>query len=236
MKIIGNYKLLAGVFIAGLALMGVGAGVGFFEFQSMTYCGEKVVGADNITESEYEFDIPSEGNIAYGNADLVEDETVSDNKIKVCVKGYENTTVDVGFRDGEFYYINSISSRISNKRYIPMYVNYSFGYNSDFNNFKAFLSDVKQRQIYNYKSAPVEITIKMSPTNIDRFKFMSNEWNTFSTDLPVNVSDDTVIYYDNDTTDYYTMDENGNKRYLTGTDEKSETTTTGNDMEDTINE
>jgi hypothetical protein len=103
-----------------------------------------------------------------------------------------------------------------------MYVYYSFGYNSDFNNFKTFLSDVKQRQIYNYKSAPVEITIKVSPANIERFKFLGSDWSAFSTDLPVSVSDDTAVYYDNETNDYYTMDK---RYYPKNNDGESETNT-----------
>jgi hypothetical protein len=39
-----------------------------------------------------------------------------------------------------------------------------------------------------------------------------------------------AIYYDNDTNDYYTMDENGNRCYLTNNEEESEAkTNTGKD-------
>lgn len=54
-----NY-ILAGVFLVGIILMGVGAGIAFWEYSSFEYEGEQILGQKNEKKKVLEYKIPKE--------------------------------------------------------------------------------------------------------------------------------------------------------------------------------
>ena len=58
-------KLLIGVFLGGVLLGGIGTGVALVEYSSLTYGGEKQIGAKNLVTKDFDFSFePEKGKLA----------------------------------------------------------------------------------------------------------------------------------------------------------------------------
>lgn len=212
MKILNNYKCLIAGFAAGLVLMGVGAGVGFFEFQSMTYCGEKNIALGEAAVKEVTAELPDTEKILYnqyGNIKIEPDESIDDNTAKAVFKAQSIGYVDFGFDEGS-YIVNINTDHVSDKKYSFMHSDiYTDGTGDEFKIFKTFMYDIKERKIYDYKTPDSEIVIKVSPQNAERFQPMGDEYSFIGAELPFKAREGLDIYYNNE--EYYTKTENGKK-------------------------
>ena len=84
-------KILLGVFLAGILLMGIGAGVAFGEYSAFTYGGEVVLGTENTEVETMECVIAMKeekiiiANYTSKDVNLVEDKTLKDGQVRVEV-------------------------------------------------------------------------------------------------------------------------------------------------------
>ena len=213
MKILNNYKFLVLGFIAGLIIMGVGAGVGFFEFQSMTYCGEKEVGTDKLIEKEVTVKLPDTFNILYyeyGYKIKIEpDSSLDPSTAKAVIKTKTNENINLCFETPRYIY-NYTDGHISKQKYSE-FIPKVFSSNNwiEFETFKTFLYDIKERRIYDYTVTQSEIIIKVAPENVSRFSNVDGEnYGWLGTILPFNQADYEDIYYDPGNGEYYIINEN----------------------------
>lgn len=84
-------KILLGIFLGGVLLGGIGTGVAFVEYSSITYAGEKKIGQDSMVTKELDFSFDSERGIVKvapiwyddGQVSYVEtDETVPEDTVR----------------------------------------------------------------------------------------------------------------------------------------------------------
>lgn len=84
-------KILLGVFLGGVLLGGIGTGIAFGEYSSITYVGERKIGKEKLSEESFEFAFhPEEGAIKVRPiymdnrkiSPIVEDETVPEGTIR----------------------------------------------------------------------------------------------------------------------------------------------------------
>ena len=84
-------KILLGIFLTGILLMGVGAGIAFGEYSAFTYGGEVIVGNEKgeVQTEEYIISMGDKKtrivNYASKNMDVVEDKQLKDGQVRVEV-------------------------------------------------------------------------------------------------------------------------------------------------------
>lgn len=104
-------KLLLGVFCGGVLLGGIGTGVAFVEYSSITYAGEKKIGQENLITEELDFTFqPEQGGIMVagrryedGQPYVVEEDmSIPENVIRYQVTyNPENVTPELVFYEAE---------------------------------------------------------------------------------------------------------------------------------------
>lgn len=89
--------ILASVFLGGVILGGIGAGIAIVEYSSLTYVGEKKIGEENLVtcEMDYTFTLENEQisieDRDIWNTKIEEDETVPEGTIRYVVTYNEKT-------------------------------------------------------------------------------------------------------------------------------------------------
>ena len=89
--------ILASVFLGGVILGGIGAGIAIVEYSSLTYVGEKKIGEENLVtcEMDYMFTLENEQisieDRDIWNTKIEEDETVPEGTIRYVVTYNEKT-------------------------------------------------------------------------------------------------------------------------------------------------
>ncbi|MBE5955588.1 MAG: hypothetical protein E7253_03960 [Lachnospiraceae bacterium] len=84
-------KIVLGIFLAGILLTGIGAGIAFGEYSQFTYGGEVILGTEKSEVETMEYVIPlSDNKIRVNNyttkpLDLVEDKQLKDGQVRVEV-------------------------------------------------------------------------------------------------------------------------------------------------------
>lgn len=95
-------KILLGTFLGGVLLGGIGTGVAFVEYSSITYAGEKKIGQDSVVKKELDFSFDPELGIVKvapvwyddGQVSYVEmDETVPEDTVRYQVTYNEKMVI-----------------------------------------------------------------------------------------------------------------------------------------------
>lgn len=93
-------KILLGTFLGGILLGGIGTGIAFVEYSSITYAGERVIGADSMVTKDLDFTFDAEKGIVNvepvwydgGKVSYVElDETVPEGIVRYRLTYNEKT-------------------------------------------------------------------------------------------------------------------------------------------------
>ena len=209
MKKIFRLRVLLSAFFAGILIMGIGCGVGFFEFQGMTYAGEKVINADMVSKEETLI-LPSNGmKIFYPaySVKLEEDDSVDSGSALLEYTAPANTDVHVDFSDSAYIY-SVITGHVSSQKYNFMSM-YTTDYGNDLEAFKTFLYDIKDRKIYTYINQDVTVTFKINPVDYGRFEVVGDDYSKLY-DIPREArAYKDNLYYDQDNDEYFTYNENG---------------------------
>ena len=207
-----NYKILAAGFLSGLIIMGAGAGVGFMELRSMTFCGTKEVKPKNLEnemEKTVEANISGMDKVFYysDNITIAADESLDGNTVRASAKSYCGG-IQLSFMQ-QNNLLNTSDGHISIGKYMDME---TFCYNTsglEFETFKEFISDIKQRKIYDYTSPKEEITVSVAPENVDKFQRLPDYYRHI--ELPFTPEEGADIYYDEGAGEYYTPEDNGRR-------------------------
>lgn len=213
MKILNNYRGLIAGFIGGLVLMGIGCGVGFFEIQSIDFCGQKEISAEEFKPHTAEVRLPETDNILIysHNRDFkVEaDESLDKNTAVLYTKAPDSGNITFNFEKPQYIY-NTDSGHISRRKYSALNAGVSYNYGGEgFAAFKTFMYDIKKRKMYDYTVPQIEITIKVAPENVDRFIYMEDVYGFLGSTLPFVPDENEEIYYDDDRGEFYTLTEQG---------------------------
>lgn len=104
-------KILLGVFLGGVLLGGIGTGVAFVEYSSITYAGEKKIGQESLVTEEFDFTFqPEAGGVMvvsrrYSDGQpcvLEEDASVPENMVRYQVTYNPDTvTPELVFHENE---------------------------------------------------------------------------------------------------------------------------------------
>lgn len=85
-------KILIGIFFGGIFLGGIGTGVAFVEFASITYAGEKIIGASSMVTKTFDHEFnPKEGKIQVRMYGSVQEPPRADATVPEGVIRYEVT-------------------------------------------------------------------------------------------------------------------------------------------------
>lgn len=163
------HKLLLGVFCAGVLLTGIGAGILFTEFTSLTYGGKQILGeTDMRTENvDVEFE-PEERKILitgwYGweQTDILTDARVPENTVRFCVtyNGKRVVPVAVWEKGNQEEYSQVWLSRrwIAEEDEMELMMEAK----------DMFLENLKAGRIISFDTVQVEsVTVTVNPLNIE---------------------------------------------------------------------
>ncbi len=225
MKFLSNYKSLAAGFACGLVLMGIGCGICFFEVQSMDFCGEKEISAEEFKAQSVTAKLPDTQNILIYSHNrsfkLEADESLDSDTAMLCTKAPDNCDITFDFEPGQYIY-NTRDGHIYHDKYSAL--NAGVGYNyggEEFAMFKTFMYDIKQRKMYDYTVPQIEITIKVAPENLERFIF-DDDFGLLGSTLPFAVRENDELYYDDNNGEFYTITEHGRELVYTPYEEYSD--------------
>ncbi len=161
-------KVLAGIFAAGVLVCGIGAGIGFVEFLSLDYAGERNIGETEmaVMEGEMELSEPSDSSkiqvyMDYGQPylDIEWDDTVPEQVMKYRIE-YNKKEVqpeawqdDRGFLGFSFSFVNvdEVKDLMEARDMI--------------------LKDLKENKIGSYQKKDIEsIVLSINPKNQERIE------------------------------------------------------------------
>lgn len=210
MKKIFRLRVLLSAFVVGILTMGIGCGVSFFEFQGMTYAGEKVLNADNMVSKEETLILPSNDmKIFYPaySVKLEEDDSVDVGNALLEYRAPANTDTHVDFSESAYIY-SIATGHVSSQRYNFMSA-YTTDYGNDLEAFKTLLYDIKDRKLYTYVSPDITVTLKVNPQDYTRFDVLGDDYSTLYEIPPEIRGYGDNIYYNSNSDEYFTYDENG---------------------------
>lgn len=171
------YAIACSCIAAGLILMGVGSVVCIFEFNSFTYMGDKYADSDKTNIKQLEVTLPeNQAKIYYtdGYINVVKDGSLNGNNAVLEAEFYGKYEGDpyIEFYDNTYLY-NEYTEEYSKYTVYRMDMSYHFDYenNSGFREFQSILSDIKNREIYNYgyDRGVKNITLRVSEEAYGRF-------------------------------------------------------------------
>lgn len=228
MKILNNYRSLLAGFMGGLVLMGIGCGVGFFEIQSIDFCGQKEISAEEFKPHTVEAQLPKSDNIliySHNRGFSVEaDESLDKNTAVLYTKAPDNCDITFNFETPQYIY-NTESGHISKDKYSALNAGVGYNYSGEeFAIFKTFMYDIKQRKMYDYTVPQIEMTIKVAPENVDRFIYMEDSYGFLGSSLPFVPRENEEIYYDDDNGEFYALTEHGRELIYSPYEERYEET------------
>lgn len=225
MKFLSNYKSLAAGFACGLVLMGIGCGICFFEVQSMDFCGEKEISAEEFKAQSVTAKLPDTQNILIYSHNrsfkLEADESLDSDTAMLCTKAPDNCDITFDFEPGQYIY-NTRDGHIHHDKYSALNAGVSYNYGGEeFTIFKTFMYDIKQRKMYDYTIPQIEITIKVAPENLERFS-IDDDCGFLGSTLPFTAREDEELYYDDSNGAFYTITEHGRELVYTPYEEHSD--------------
>ncbi len=228
MKFLSNYKSLAAGFACGLVLMGIGCGICFFEVQSMDFCGEKEISAEEFKAQSVTAKLPDTQNILIYSHNrsfkLEADESLDSDTAMLYTKAPDNCDITFNFETPQYIY-NTESGHISKDKYSALSAGVGYNYSGEeFAIFKTFMYDIKQRKMYDYTVPQIEMKIKVAPENIDRFIYMEDNYGFLGSSLPFVPRENEEIYYDDDNGEFYTLTEHGRELIYSPYEERYEET------------
>lgn len=210
MKKIFRLRVLLCIFFVGILIMGIGCGVSFFEFQGMTYAGEKVLNEDSMVSKEETLILPSSDmKIFYPAYSVKLEENDSVDAGSALLEYTAPVNIDKHVEFSESAYIYSIATgHVSSRKYNFMSV-YTTDYGNDLEALKTLLYDIKDRKLYTYVSPDITVTLKVNPVDYARFEVLGDDYSTLY-EIPQETrgyGDD--LYYNPNSDEYFTYDENG---------------------------
>lgn len=210
MKRVFDIKWLVIAFFVGLLISGIGVGVGFFEFQGMTLGGEKVLFADEMTETEISIALPDEGSIYHywENLKVEVDDTIDTNEAKIVISAIPHSNVNAYMQEN--YILNTDSGHIAKKKgYVLVCDIYNSSAANEMKVFKEMVYDIKNRKIYDYTTAPSSVIVRVNSANAERIKTVPQNYSLMDS-LPFDMPEEEV-YYDREYDEYYIITSEGKK-------------------------
>lgn len=167
MKKINN--ILAGIFLSGVLLIGIGAGVAFWEYSSFEYQGEHQIGEGKEKKEVLEYKIPSKTDqkkiclIQNFEKDytLVEDKNIPKNVIQYeIIYNPEFAKPELCFEEADYnYFGNLYLSFHSTKSDFEVFMEYK----------DQILEELKKKKIASYRYDRIkEITIRVNPKTMKK--------------------------------------------------------------------
>lgn len=177
-------KILLGVFLMGILLVGIGTGIAFGEYSSFSYVGETVIGQDGASEVE-----TLECSISLGekktrildyamhddSCSLVEDKTLKDGQVRIevvynpdyVVPHIDYTRNDPSMYEDEYEYEDTYNGEIC------VYADRTMGEFEVFMKYKdKLLNDLKNKMIGSYYlDAIASVTVKANAKTLTYLEY-----------------------------------------------------------------
>lgn len=210
MKKLFGVKALVVMLFTGIFMMGIGCGVSFFEFQGMTYAGEKVIDSDSFISREETISLPeNEMKIFYPgySISIEEDNTVEKGRGLLEYSAPLSYNPQVVFSDSAYIY-SVATGHVSPHKYnfLTVYTTDDYG---DMEMFKTFMYDIKERKLYTYVKPEITLTLKVNPLDYPKFEVMGDDYSSLGEIPPQIKKYGDEIYYNSNTDEYYTYNEHG---------------------------
>ena len=210
MKKIFSLRVLLIAFLAGILIAGVGCGISFFEFQGMTYAGEKVINADAYVEKEESLTLPDNDMTIFYPEYMIQplaDDEVPAGSAVITYSAPESFRARVDFDEPSYIYSYD-TGHISPHRY-NFLTAYVTDQGSGLEAFKTFMYDIRDRKLYTYVTPDITLTLRVNPLDYERFEVLEDSYGRLY-DIPVEIRQygDNIYYYP-DMDEYFTYDENG---------------------------
>lgn len=160
-------KLFAWIFAAGILISGIGCGIGFMEFMSLEYAGERIVGESEmaVLEGEMKFTVSSDENIipvymdyGYQFLEIVWDDDVPKDTLRYRIEYNKKVIEPDAWQNEEQMGFNFISKENDDVKQVMEFRD-------------MVLSDLKKHKIGSYKRKVLEkIEIRLNPENKDKIE------------------------------------------------------------------
>lgn len=160
-------KLFAWIFAAGILISGIGCGIGFMEFMSLEYAGERIIGESEmaVLEGEMKFTISSNEAIipvymdyGYQFLDIIWDDTVAQDTLCYKIEYNKKVVEPEAWQNEEqmgFYFIRKEKDEVKQVMEFRDMI----------------LSDLKKHKIGSYKQKGLELVeIRLNPENKDNIE------------------------------------------------------------------
>lgn len=177
--------VMAGVFLGGVLLGGVGTGIAVVEYSALSCGGERLIGEEYLVTKNLDFDFPQDGKILvlrdeYYNYSVYKDISVeADDSVPVGTVRYELT-----------YNENAVNPELIFREYEdgeaePEYLgmlclashSQDDGFQVFMENKDRFLEELKEKRISRYRQVYItDLTVKVNPQTMP-FVELGNIWN-----------------------------------------------------------
>ncbi len=168
-------KLLIGVFIGGVLLSGIGTGMAFVEYSTLSYGGQKIIGEENLVTKTLTYELSEDHNeviilenYSYWTShvtEVVEDPEVSKREIQYEITYNEKMVRPFLWTDES---LNSETKKIDTVR-IGLSIEY-FGdeFGEFMKNKDMVLNELKQNKISSYvRNHVTDVVIRIHPDTMD---------------------------------------------------------------------